>query len=90
MIAAAVDAPITRRERGEVGPAFGAARLAVLAATGAAPETVCSAPPIADVTEPEPGLVDAFAAARERFARLYRVLRPEFAAAADQRAATSS
>ena len=91
MIAAAVDAPITRRQGGEVGPAFGAARLAVLAATGAAPETICSAPPIADVTEPEPGLVDAFAAARERFMRLYRVLRPEFAAAAkDQRAADSS
>jgi xylulokinase len=90
MIAAAVGAPITRRRGGEVGPAFGAARLAVLAATGAAPETVCSAAPIADVTEPEPGLVDAFAAAHERFARLYRVLRPEFAAAADQLAADSS
>ena len=87
MIAAAVGAPITRRTGGEVGPAFGAARLAVLAATGAAPETVCSAAPIADVTEPEPDLVAAFAAAHERFARLYRVLRPEFAAAADQPAA---
>ena len=90
MIAAAVGAPITRRKGGEVGPAFGAARLAVLAATGAAPETVCSAAPIADVTEPEPDLVDAFAAAHERFARLYRVLRPEFAAAADQPAAGAS
>ena len=82
MIAAAVDAPITRRAGVEVGPAFGAARLAVLAATGAAPETICIAPPVADVTAPEPGLVEAFAVARERFARLYRVLRPEFAAAA--------
>ena len=90
MIAAAVGAPITRRKGGEVGPAYGAARLAVLAATGAAPESVCSAAPIADVTEPEPGLVDAFAAAHERFARLYRVLRPEFAAAAGQPAAGSS
>jgi len=90
MIAAAVDAPITRRKGGEVGPAFGAARLAVLAATGAAPETVCSTPPIADVTEPEPRLVEAFAAARVGFTRLYRVLRPEFAAAADQPAADSS
>ena len=82
MIAAAVGAPITRRAGGEIGPAFGAARLAVLAATGAAPETVGSAPPIADVTEPEPRLVDAFAAAHARFARLYTVLRPEFAVAA--------
>ena len=89
MIAAAVDAPITRRRGGEVGPAFGAARLAMIAATGATPETVCSAPPIADVTEPEPALVDAFAAAHERFARLYRILRPEFAAAAGQLAADS-
>jgi xylulokinase len=90
MIAAAVGAPIARRKGGEVGPAFGAARLGILAATGAAPETVCSAAPIADVTEPEPQLVDAFAAAHERFARLYRVLRPEFAAAAGQGAAGSS
>jgi xylulokinase len=90
MIAAAVGAPITRRKGVDVGPAFGAARLAILAATGAAAETVCTAAPIADVTEPEPGLVDAFAAAHERFARLYRVLRPEFAAAADQPAAGSS
>ena len=90
MIAAAIGAPIVRYRGGEVGPAFGAARLAILAATGAAPETVCSAPPIADVTEAEPQLAAAFAAARERFVRLYRVLRPEFAAAADQRAADSN
>ncbi len=87
MIASAVDAPITRRKGGEVGPAFGAARLALLAATGAAAEALCSAPPIADVTKPDPRLVDAFAAAHRRFARLYSVLRPEFAAAANQLAA---
>jgi sugar (pentulose or hexulose) kinase len=43
-------------------------------------------PPIADVTEPEPRLVAAFAAARQRFKSLYQALKPEFAKAAAERA----
>jgi len=65
-----------RRDR----PAFGAARLARLAATGESAEALCRAPPILDVAAPEPALVDAFAARRERFVSLYRALRPEFIA----------
>ena len=85
MIAAALGCEIVRYLGGEFGPAFGAARLARLAATGEAPEAVCAAPPIADVTKPEPRLADAFAAARARFTSLYRALKPEFAKAAGTR-----
>jgi xylulokinase len=81
MIAAAVGCEIVRYKGGEVGPAVGAARLARLAATGEAPQVVCSVPPIADVTPPEPRLTEAFAAARERFVSLYQALKPEFAKA---------
>ncbi len=80
-IAAAMDREIVRYRGGEVGPAFGAARLARLAATGEAPEDVCEPPEIADVTAPEPALVEAFAGLRQRFVSLYRALKPEFAKA---------
>ncbi|THD42018.1 MAG: xylulokinase [Bradyrhizobium sp.] len=82
MIAAALNCEVIRRVGAEVGPALGAARLARLAASGEAPEAVCLAPPVADVTRPEPRLVEAFAAARERFGDLYRTLKPEFAKSA--------
>ena len=52
-----------------------------IAATGEAPAAVCRPGEILDVTEPEPQLVDRFAARRERFHALYRALKPEFAAA---------
>jgi len=73
---------VVRYRGGEAGPAFGAARLARLAATGEAPEDVCQPPETLDATAPEPALVDAFADRRERFQSLYRALRPEFAKAA--------
>ena len=78
MIAAALDREIVRYRGGETGPAFGAARLARLAATGEPAEEVCKTPEILDVTAPDPRLVDAFAKRREGFANLYRALRPEF------------
>ena len=79
MIAAALRSDIVRYRGGESGPAFGAARLARLAASGEAPDDVCRPPDIADVTPPEPRLVEAFAASRQRFEGLYRALKPEFA-----------
>ncbi len=78
MIAAATGLTIVRTKGGETGPAYGAARLARLAATGEAAETVCMAPEIADVTEPDPRLAEAFARQRERFQALYGALKGEF------------
>jgi xylulokinase len=80
MIAAALDREIVRYRGGETGPAFGAARLARLAATGEAPEAVCRAPEVLDVTAPASRLAEGFAARREAFQNLYRALKPEFAA----------
>ncbi len=85
MIAAALGCEIVRYRGGESGPAFGAARLARLAATGEAPEAVCKPPDIADVVAPDPALMEAFAGLRGRFASLYRALKPEFAKAAATR-----
>jgi xylulokinase len=80
MIAAAIERPVIRYRGGETGPAFGAARLARLAATGEAPEDLCRPPEVADVTEPDPDLAAAFKPRMERFRSLYRALKPEFAA----------
>ena len=78
MIAAATGFTIVRMQGGEAGPALGAARLARIAAAGEPAEAVCKAPEIADVTEPEPELMAAFAKQRERFRALYAAVKPEF------------
>ena len=81
MIAAALNREVARFRGGETWGAIGAARLARLAAIGGPPEAVCLAPPILDVTKPDPALASAFAGVRERFASLYRALKPEFSKA---------
>ncbi len=81
ILAAVLDRPLTYHAGGEIGPAFGAARLGRLAVTGEDAETVCAPPPVSHVIEPDAGLRDAFAAGRDRFVSLYRELKPAFAAA---------
>ncbi len=78
MIAAATGFTVVRMHGGEARPAFGAARLARMAATGEPAEAVCKPPEIADVTKPEPELAAAFAKQRERFTALYAALKAEF------------
>jgi xylulokinase len=78
MIAAATGFTVVRMKGGETGPAYGAARLARIAATGESPESVCLPPQIADGTEPDPDLRAKFARQRERFKALYAAVKPEF------------
>ena len=78
MIAAATGFTVLRMKGGETGPAFGAARLARMAATGASPEVVCTPPEVLDATEPDPALAEAFAIQREQFMALYAALKAEF------------
>lgn len=59
------------RAGGEVGPAFGAARLARLAASGEEPVRVCRAPPLLDTVEPRPSRAGAYLQARSTFCGLY-------------------
>ena len=80
IIASTLGIPITRYTGSESGPAFGAARLARIAATGEPIDTVCTKPPILDVTEPDPRLHEAYRENSVRFRRLYRALREEFRA----------
>jgi xylulokinase len=78
ILANALDRPVVLYREGAQGPAFGAARLAQLAVTKRSVEEVCAVPAVAETIEPEPGLVDAYRAAGQKFRRLYRAVKEEF------------
>jgi len=81
ILASVLGRQLTYHAGGEVGPAFGAARLGRLAATGEDPLAVCTPPPVAHVIDPDPVLSDAYAGKLGRYRRLYRMLKDEFAGA---------
>lgn len=66
IIAAALGVPVQVPAAGETGAAFGAARLAMMAATGAGAE-IATPPPLAATVEPDPALLAAFREGHERF-----------------------
>lgn len=74
ILAAALDRPLDYRDDAQVGPAFGAARLARLAA-GEAIEDVCKVPPLVRVSSPEPELCAKAITKRARFEQLYPALK---------------
>ena len=78
ILASALDRPLAYGAGAEVGPAFGAARLARLAATGESVESVCAVAPIDHIIEPEPELALRCRERRQRYCELYRALREHF------------
>lgn len=75
MLATALDCEIAAPAQAEHGAAFGAARLAALAAGSGAPEDLAAPRPIRRVFTPDPALRDAFAEGHERYRRAYGALR---------------
>jgi len=78
VLAAALQRPLVYRDAGDVGPAYGAARLARLGVTGETVEDVCTPPPVRDVVEPRAADVERLAGKRHRFGQLYQDLRDRF------------
>jgi xylulokinase len=78
ILASVFNQPLIYRAGAEVGPAYGAARLARLAFTGESVEDVCTPPPIRDIIEPSEKMRDHFAARRDLFQSLYKNLSPLF------------
>lgn len=78
VLAAALKQPLTYREGSEVGPAYGAARLARLAKTGEAPTDVCKPPAIRTVIEPNSLDVEQLAPKRQLFSQLYQDIRARY------------
>ena len=66
LIATVLDCPVQLPVAGDFGGAYGAARLGLMAATGAGAE-IATLPKIARVIDPDPNLKDAFDAGHARF-----------------------
>jgi xylulokinase len=77
ILAAALETPLVYRTGGEVGPALGAARLAQLSVDGGDPATVCAAPPVDRVIEPEGDLVARLTPKKEAFRQAYPRITPK-------------
>jgi len=71
IVAAVLGVPLHRPSGGEHGGAFGAARLARLASTGEAPDTVCTPPTGMETIAPDPALSEAYAGRLTRYRALY-------------------
>lgn len=73
-IATALDCPVQVPAAGDFGGAFGAARLAIMAATGVGAE-IATLPPIARTIDPDPHLRAAFEAGHARYCSAQSLLR---------------
>ena len=73
-IATSLGLPIELPVAGDFGGAFGAARLGMMAATGAGAE-LATAPQIARVIEPVAALADDFTAAHQRYRAAYQAIK---------------
>ncbi len=74
-IATALGIPVDIPTDGDFGAAFGAARLGLIAATGADPLKVCAAPETAETVEPDEALKPAFEDAYGRYRKLYPAIK---------------
>lgn len=74
-IATALGLPVDIPADGDFGAAFGAARLGLIAATGADPLSVCTAPKTAETIEPVTALAGAYEEAYGRYRSLYPAIK---------------
>lgn len=72
ILASILDLPLTYPKGADFGPAFGAARLARLAATGEDPAAVCRPPAVDHVIDPNPAWRDAYKDRYQAFRAAYR------------------
>ncbi|MFS2177725.1 xylulokinase [Rhizobium pisi] len=74
-IATALGVPVDLPADGDFGAAFGAARLGLIAATGADPIAVCTPPVTAGTIEPVSALSSAYEDAYKRYCALYPAIK---------------
>ncbi len=78
ILAATLGRKLTYHDGGEVGPAFGAARLARLCVTNETQGDVATQPPVAHIIEPDPNLSDQLASRYARWKKLYPAVKDLF------------
>jgi xylulokinase len=74
-IATSLGVPVDIPADGDFGAAFGAARLGLIAATGADPLAVCSAPKTDETIDPIAGLSEAYETAYARYRAAYPAIK---------------
>ena len=74
IIAAALGVRLVYLQGGEVGPALGAAKLAQMAITGSTANTICRAPPVSHVIDPDPAMVAKLTPKLARFRAAYSLV----------------
>ena len=75
IIATVLGVPVDLPAAGDVGGAFGAARLGLMAATGASYKSVCTTPKIAKTIQPEKKAKAAYDAAYARYTKIYPAIK---------------
>jgi xylulokinase len=75
-IATALGVPVDLPADGDFGAAFGAARLGLIAATGADPVAICTPPATAGTIEPNAALASTYDGAYQRYRALYPAIKP--------------
>lgn len=83
ILASALDRELTYHKDGDVGPAFGAARLGRMAVSGEAPIDVCTQPAVDDLISPDANLRDQYKTKFQVYRQLYGALKPLFANSTD-------
>jgi xylulokinase len=78
VLSAILRRPLAYRDGGAVGPAYGAARLALMGVEQRDAQEVCTPPPILHVAEPDERLANHYAERLPRYRRLYRDLKASF------------
>jgi xylulokinase len=78
ILASVLGRPLIYRDGGEVGPAYGAARLAQIAHAKSAIDAVCAAPAILHVAEPDDALSEYYSTRLPKFRSLYTQLKTSF------------
>jgi len=78
ILASVLNRPLTFREGGEVGPAYGAARLAKIAVTGETPNDICKPGKITNTINSDPAMADYYHTQYQTYKKLYQSLKAHF------------
>lgn len=78
VLAGALGRTLVYRRDGAVGPAYGAAKLALIGVTGMSAEAACVPPPVLFTIDPKPEDCERLAASRLRFREAYSRIHPLF------------
>ena len=78
ILSSVLERPIIRHESSEMGPAIGAARLAMIATKNGTIDEICQRPPIKEIIEPNLSNTPQYREGQDRYQKLYRLLEEEF------------